>query len=103
MEDTEKIIQTAILAIEEVTVLFYQQQENLGYNKLNPALNKIELALNEIFRLKNDNNEIQIDEQRIIGRLSDAMEALAIKDSVLLADILQYEVAEQFKNIMEQL
>ncbi|WMJ90227.1 hypothetical protein [Anaerocolumna sp. MB42-C2] len=103
MEDTEKIIQTAILAIEEVTVLFYQQQENLGYNKLNLTLNKIELALNEIFRLKNDNNEIQIDEQKIIGRLSDAMEALAIKDSVLLADILQYEIAEQFKNIIEQL
>ena len=103
MEDTEKIIQTAILAIEEVAALFYQQQENLGYNKLNPTLNEIELALNEIFRLKNNNKEIQIDEQEIIGRLNDAMEALAIKDSVLLADILQYEVAEQFKKVIEQL
>lgn len=103
MEDTNRIFQTVILSIDEVTTFFYQQKDKEGYEKLNETLGDIGMAMNEIHRLSAENELFITIENNINSYLNNAMEALTIKDSILLADILLYEITVQFKNAINQL
>ena len=102
MQDNNEILQTVILSIEETTTFFYQQKDKEGYEKLNESLTAIGLAMDIIHKLSAGNERFVAVEKNINGYLNDAMEALAMKDSILLADILLYEIAEQFKEAKHQ-
>lgn len=102
MEDTKTTLTTAILSINEVATYFYQQKESKGYSKLNETINIIEDSINRIVNLNIENNNIDIDLPSIIDILNRAMETIEAKDSILLADILQYEMVEEFQKIIDQ-
>lgn len=102
MQDNNEILQTVILSIEETTTFFYQQKDKEGYEKLNESLAAIGLAMDVIHKLSTENERFVTIEKNINSYLNNAMEALAIKDSILLADILLYEIAEQFKEAKHQ-
>jgi len=103
MNNVKEILITTITKIEKVTDLFYKQKNTEGYAELNSTLLNITTAIDQLFEYKLENNSITIDENKLISNLTEAMHAMEEKDTILLADILQYEIMEQFKNIAKTL
>lgn len=91
-------VKSIVCEIDEIADLFYMQRNNEAYNKLNGALVQISDIL---FKLSVDKDiAIRVDINKLNEVLHDAMNAMEKKDSVLLADILQYELVEQFNNLI---
>jgi hypothetical protein len=88
--------------IAQVTDMLYQQKLNEGYEKLNGTLTNLINVTEKIFEYK-QHNSITFDENKFIGGLSQAMNAMELKDSVLLADILLFEIAKQLKDMLAQI
>jgi hypothetical protein len=102
MGDRE-LIEKAILEIEQVTKLFYEQKQTEGYQQLEMTLVSIAVAIDVIYKLKNEavlHSDIKIEE--IVPALSEAMKALEQRDSILLADILQYDIKNQLEIFYKQ-
>lgn len=97
MKSVKLVLTTAIKSIENTAKLFYQQRENEGYNAFNDTINHIEMVINVIGNMTQKNSNIDI--HKILYSMNQAMEALVIRDSILLADILLYDLMEEFKNI----
>lgn len=100
IESIEKL-KNAIESIDEVTVLFYQQKILEGHNKYQETLTRITLAIDCIFEYMNKVNEKGIDESEIINILYKAMNAMERKDTILLSDILRYELRVELEKSME--
>lgn len=92
-------IDRAINEIKAVTDAFYKQDTAAGYRSLERGLGAIDNAVNAIFEYKKQNNKAEIDTDIITATLKNAMEAIEKKDSILLSDILNYELTEQLEEI----
>ncbi len=93
-------IRQVISEIVEVTDDLYQERLNQGYNKLNSTLGKIMELADKLFTLSRE-NKLVFEEQRFLGNLTSAMKAMEEKDSVLLSDILVYEIGGQLLELIE--
>ena len=91
-----------IKALENVSKYFYQQKNKMGFDELNKTINKIEMSINEVISMKS-NRQINIDEITIINDLSMAMKSLEANDTVLFADILNYEMIPKYEYIINEL
>ncbi|HKL80621.1 MAG TPA: hypothetical protein VJ888_09340 [Mobilitalea sp.] len=100
MRELSEQIESIIREIEEVSDYLYQQKMTKGYELLNSTLGNIMNIADELFAMTKE-NLINFDMQRLFGVLSSAMQAMEIKDSVLLADILVYEVSGQLQGMMD--
>lgn len=95
-------IEDAILTIDSNTSLFYQNKLDEGYRHLDNTLVKISEAIEEVIRYQDMSGQ-DIQGERIVGILTEAMKALEMKDSLLLADILQYELKEMLEKVISEL
>lgn len=93
----------AMQAIEETTTLFYQQKNQEGYQLLNHTLTVLIQVVNEIFTIKQENNTIDIDEQKLNLVLGDAMVAIEQKDTILLSDLLNFDLRIILEKLSKQL
>ncbi len=93
-------IRLIIREIVEATDDLYQEKLNQGYQKLNNTLGNIMNLAEELFALAQQ-NQIVFDEQRYLSDLNNAMQAMEDKDSVLLSDILVYDLAGQLLELIE--
>lgn len=84
-----------IQSIEDVTSLFYQNKHKLGYAELEKLIILIEDSLLELYKA----SKLAIDVSNILDILKEATVAMEQKDTMLLADILEYELKDAFKNI----
>ena len=100
MKELIEQIESIIREIEDVSDYLYQQQVTKGYDILNSTLGKIMDIADKLFAMTKE-NLIDFDMQRLLGTLTSAMQAMEVKDSVLLADILVYEVTGQLQKITE--
>lgn len=89
--------------IDHVTELFYQQKEQEGYSALNDLLSNLATSIDVLYQYKQQHEEIAFDEQEFQAALVDAMNALEEKDTVLLADVLKYDIYEKYEAVVEQL
>jgi hypothetical protein len=96
--EAKKKIMTAMEAIEEVTLLFYQQKTKEGYNKLEAVLTDISGVIELLYALK---KEELYRTNEMLEILRAAMAALEKKDLILLSDILNYELKDRFERILE--
>lgn len=87
----------------EVSDLFYKQKNSEAHNKLLLLLNDIENAMNDLVNLKQEDKNILFDEAKINEILLQAMNALENSDYILLADLINYELKEQFEKVMDNL
>lgn len=92
MINLKNAIQDALQAIEQTTTLFYQQKNSEGYQQLNQTLNLLMQAVNMIITSKINGNQINIDEQKLNIVLGRAMTAIEQGDTILLSDILVFEL-----------
>lgn len=92
-------IRLVIREIVEVSDCLYQEKLNKGYEKLNITLNNIMKLADSLFHLSKE-NKLNFEEDRFVGNLTSAMKAMEEKDSVLLADILFYEIGGQLLEVI---
>lgn len=93
-------IRVLIRDIIDATDDLYQEKLKQGYQKLNATLSGIMQMADELFLLSRQ-KQLVFDQQRYLSSLTNAMEAMEAKDSVLLSDILVYEIAGQLLEIIE--
>lgn len=97
MNNFEKIMVDAIDSIEETCTIFYQQKNEEGYQLLDRTIKLLTSIIDELYMLKSKGINIGINENELMMRLSDAMDALQAKDTILLSDIMKFEVLELIK------
>lgn len=90
MNTQKKEILEVVDSIEKATELFYQQKNKKGYIKFEETLNLLSSILNSVINEKHIDLMVVIDE--LNTKLAEAMEALEEGDTILLADILKYEI-----------
>lgn len=95
-------IDDAIQIIDYNTDLFYQNKIEEGYKHLDNTLVKISDAIEEVIRYQNDSGQ-DIQGEKVVGILTEAMKALEMKDALLLADILQYDLKEILEDVRNDL
>lgn len=98
MNNLQEKVKQVINEINEITDLLYQQKLQEGYVILNRSLGNIMVIMEDIYQLRQI-CELPFDDNSMIDKLKSAMEAMEKKDSVLLADILIYEIAEQLNEV----
>lgn len=106
MNNTEnlKIAMEALIgAIAKTTELFYTQKEAEGYAAFGELLTPLSTILDKLFSLQQSGEKSEMDVSGIMPLLNEAMNAMEARDSILLADILQYDLTEQLEKLAEVL
>lgn len=99
MENTKQALEQAVASILEVTDYFYKQHITDGYQHFQDTLNMISAAIEELFNYKAQHEAFNFDEDRLVNTLKEALNAMEQKDLILMADILQYDLLEQFQEL----
>lgn len=94
MEKLKEIIKDVINEIEITTNLFYQQKNQEGFTKLEGIIYLLNNITNRVNELQLEGNHVNIDIMKMNQILTDAMNALENLDTILLSDILNYELKE---------
>lgn len=100
MKEIASIIKGSILTIEKTTELFYQQKIDEGYKELNHTLIMLTDTMNHIFTYKAEGYDIGVEEDHLVQVLTEAMNALEMKDVILLSDIMQYDLKELLEKVL---
>lgn len=103
MDKLVEEINALTLKLDTVSDFFYQQKEAEGYQGVNLILKDIEVCFTKVLQYKAENGNLEFDEKNFIKTLGDCISALEQKDTVLLADILNYDIKEAFTDLSEQL
>lgn len=101
--EMKKEIELSLELIDQVTDSLYKQDVKNGYMQLNEAIVHITKAITLVFEYNKNNEGFIIEEGKIVETFSQALSAMESKDTILLADVLQYEITEQFNDILGQL
>ena len=96
-------IQQISEVIGKTTELFYTQNEAQGYQAFGMLLKPLEDLLNRLFVTRAAEGKPEFDEEELVRLLTEATGAMETKDSVLLADILQYDFLDQLEKISARL
>ena len=94
------LILRVILAIEDNTALFYQQKVKEGYAQLERTLGLLMQTVDKISVDKFENKRINIDEQSLNMILDNAKTALESGDTILLSDILYFDIKSIFEDCL---
>lgn len=98
MISQKELFVKAIEAIDKTTDTFYKRNEEKGYLCLEDTIDKITQVVNCIHEIEDKDDII---ENKIMDILSRAMLAMEKKDTILLSDILEYELKEEFQSFIE--
>lgn len=106
MKEVDKITTKEMLIeiIEKTDIItnkFYKQEEIEGFRLLNDFLDLVSEIMEQL--INNNINEVPLLYQEIIKFLKEALQAMEVKDTILLADILQYELKERFESVLNTL
>ncbi len=85
--------------IKQTAELFYRQNEKDGYEAMTKLLDQMDLMMNHLVIAIQTKKADNADPGKLLQILGEAMQAMNKKDSVLLADILQYDLTEQLDAI----
>lgn len=103
MFELKKNIETVINRIDENTNLFYQNRSVIAYKNLDETLRLIGNLVDEILIYEEETLGEKVSDSELVRILSEAMNALEIRDELLLSDVLQYDLKEfliQFKRVL---
>ncbi len=103
MEKLLESMKVAMELIEETAGLFYQQKQQEGLQKLEQMIAVIMAMLENVRCYQKDQPILRLEERQFNLILTNALEVLAQKDYVLLADILTFEVNGVIGNALKEL
>lgn len=95
----ELILEQIIERIDRITDKFYKQEPQEGLKLLNQSLNLISNGIEQLIK-ECPSGEVSMEYQEIIKYLKEALIAMEERDTILLADILQYELKERFLAVL---
>lgn len=105
---TEEYIQRAIPLIEQLAEQFYEQPTSNHWNDLNDLFGGLQW-LNTMIGVVSDSTACPSDWQEVLATVEpmqevvqDFEEALENSDTVLIADLLSYEIKPLFENLITQ-
>lgn len=101
MENLKTNLVDIINRIEFITDLFYKQKTESAFENLNVILNDLTNIIDTIYSFRNLNDNLDFDTNLFISKLSEALQAMEKGDTILLADILLYDLSEQLKVLYE--
>lgn len=101
MNNIKKMIQDIDFDIERVVEEFYQQKTQDAYQHLTGTIEKMLVLVDKIAMIQKEQIENAIDGADLLNALKETVSAMEEKDSILVADVLKYEVQEKLKNLME--
>jgi len=102
MSQIKAAIIDTISSIEQTTTYFYQQKNQEGFSLLNDLMNKLIQATNIILTYKSD-QMAAIREVEWNTLLVNAMKAMEEKDTILLSDILIYDIKGFLEEIIKEI
>lgn len=100
MNELEQILYQIIDSIDETTTLFYQRKTEEGYQRLQTTLEEIVGAVDRLYTQKNVQANNSNDILNILGT---AMTALENKDTILLSDILKFDLKQELVKTVKSL
>lgn len=102
METTilKNMIMDASKAIDDNTTLFYQQKGKEGYEMLNGTLALLVQITNELLNIQTESNGKNIDQEKLNYVLANAMRAIEYGDTILLSDILFFDLKPLLEKIL---
>ncbi len=103
MSEQKELVIKTIEDVKDTVDLFYQQKDTEAFSKFIVVLEEMTNAIDTLFAYKGEHSGFEMDEKKVCDILKDAMEALQNSDSVLLADILQYDFVEYIEEIIENM
>lgn len=103
MSQEKKVITNTVQTVRGTTELFYQQKDKEGYIKMQDTIAGIMQVVDVLHEYKCVHEEFSLDETRIAGALTEAMNAMEAGDTVLLADILEYDFIEYLQELSLEL
>lgn len=103
MSEQRKLVQKTLDDVRDTVDLFYQQKDAEAFERFIAVLENMTNSIDILHMYKNEHDGFEMDETKVCNILKDAMEALQNSDSVLLADILQYDFVEYIEEIMENM
>ncbi len=91
MEQFKQLIEETVEQIKKVTELLYQQKNDEAFKIFQETLTLFTQVADHMFQLQWVTED---DKLAYMNKLREAMEAMEAQDSILLSDILQYEIME---------
>jgi len=86
--------------IDRMTELLYQENVTEGYSILSSVIAQMDQLINHIAAYQAKTGQTIIDEQKLLGSVGEALQAMEEKDIVLLADIFNYDIKEQIEQLV---
>lgn len=103
MSEQKELVLKTIEDVKDTVDLFYQQKDAEAFGKFITVLEEMAEAIDALFIYKTEHEGFEMDEAKVCDILKDAMGALQNTDSVLLADILQYDFVEYIEEIVDNM
>lgn len=99
----KQIITNTVQTIRKTTELFYQEKVQEGYTVMQDTIAAIMQVVDALHEYKCSHEEFSLDEIRIADSLTEAVNAMEAGDTVLLADILEYDFIEYLEELSKEL
>jgi|SRR5690606_22841012 hypothetical protein len=103
MEYYKDEITQVLNKIDTTTELFYQNRQQEGFEALFEIINLLSVIIDKIGKDQADGHAIPLQTEKLNGILLEALGALEQKDTVLLSDILKYELVEALEECRRKL
>ena len=100
MDIRKKQIELIIDRVQDVIDLFYQQNNAEAFGKFGNIIGDMTHAVDMLASYKAEHSDFDMDETKICDILNEAMKALEDRDTVLMADILQYDFVEYIGDLL---
>lgn len=100
MDRLASSITEVIESINLITDQLYHQNITEGYKALETTLLLLSDTMNNIYQYQTQENDLEIEEKKVLETLSNAMKSMEEKDTILLADILHYDLRESLEKIL---
>lgn len=108
MDSIEEKVAELLIEIPKISRMLYQNKQREAYDTFNENIQKLEQVMLTFIEAIPTLREIGIDipEEVIITQLKNMTEGYQLKDNILLADTLEYEIMDSlcvYKEILEQI
>lgn len=100
MAELKEQIQQIEQQIETVSELFYQQKNSEGYSQLEDIIVNVAKVVESVYAANPDDAAVMEKINKLTSVLQETMESMEDKDTILLADMLKYEILEVLQTFL---
>lgn len=103
MENLKDKIETIIRETDSIVEMFYQQKTREAYNQLDLVLGEIMNIVEPLQIYQTENPRKELDMDGLLNAFKEALSAMEERDTILIADVLKYEIGEKLEKIVMQI